>query len=255
MKLLLERGADPNKPFTGQFHSTSMPNSDRHDNTPFFRAAVAADADALEVLAAHGADLDKTPPLPPPSEAPAGEQPAGARGRGNPNAGKTAAMVVMTGGRGPGMTGGPGYIRDGAAPYREPGSRKPADAFKVLLKAGANPNAKDPNGATLLHQAAQAGNLDMIRVLAEHGVKFDEPNKDGLTALDVVEGRQPPGAPARGARGAPPAGGPRGRGGRGGTSPQEVAKLLRELMGLPPAPPAPAQTETPDTPAPAGGEQ
>jgi ankyrin repeat protein len=256
VKLLLERGADPDKPFTGQFHSTSMPNSDRHDNTPFFRAAVAADVEALKVLATK-ADLDKTPPIPPQAESPAPEAAVGARGRGNPNAGRTATMVVMNGGRGPGMTGGPGYIRDGAAPYREPGSRKPADALAVLLKAGANPNAKDPNGATILHQAAQAGNLDMIRALADAGVKFDEPNKDGLTALDVVEGRQPAGAAAgRGAaRGAPPAAGARGRGGRGGTTPQEVAKLLRELMGLPPAPPAPPQAEAAEATAPAGGAQ
>jgi hypothetical protein len=154
------------------------------------------------------------------------------------------------------MTGGPGYIRSGDVPYREPGSRKPLDAFVLLLKAGANPNAKGPDGSTLLHQVAAAGNLDMIRALAEAHVKFDEPNKDGLTALDIAEGKRPAGAPARGGRGAgPPAGGgARGRGGRGGTSPQDVAKLLRELMGLPPAPPAPTPVaET--TLAPAGEEK
>ncbi|MBI2149756.1 MAG: ankyrin repeat domain-containing protein [Acidobacteria bacterium] len=241
VKLLLERGADPNNPFAGQFHSTSMPNGDRFNNSPFFRSAVASDVEALRVMIAHGADAAG-------DGQPAPE--AGGRGRGNPNAGRTAAMVTMTGGRGPGMTGGPGYIRSGAAPYREPGSRKPADAFAVLLKAGANPNAKAPDGSTLLHQAAQAGNLDMIRALADAGVKFDQPNKDGLTALDVAEGKQPAGAAPRGARaGAPPAEGGRGRGGRGGTSPQDVAKLLRELMGLPPAA-APAADSA--NPAPAG---
>jgi ankyrin repeat protein len=255
--LLLERGADPNKPFAGQFHSTSMPNSDRFDNSPLFRAAVAADAEALKILAAHGADLEKAPVPPAPAE---GAAPAagGARGRGNPNAGRSAAMVAMTGGRGPGMTGGPGYIRDGAVPYREPGSRKPVDAIDVLLKAGANPNAKAPDGSSLLHQAAQAGNLDIIRKLAEHGVNFNQTNNDGLTALDVAEGRQPAGAPPRGNRGAaPPPAGARGRG-RGGTPPQEVAKLLRELMGLPPAlpPPAPATPEAATPPAaPEGAQQ
>jgi hypothetical protein len=144
------------------------------------------------------------------------------------------------------MTGGPGYIRSGEVPYREPGSRKPLDAFVLLLKAGANPNAKGPDGSTVLHQAAAANNLDMIRALADARVKFDEPNKDGLTALDIAEGKRPAGAPARGGRGAPPAGGGgRGRGGRGGTTPQDVAKLLRELMGLPPAPPTPVAEATP----------
>ena len=144
-------------------------------------------------------------------------------------------MVAMTGGRGPGMTGGPGYIREGAAPYREPGSRKPEDAVALLLASGANPNAKSPDGASLLHQAARAGNLEIIRALATAKVDFTQKNNDGFTALDVAEGKQPAGAPARGA--GPGGGGGPGRGGRG-ASQQAVAALLRELMGLPPAPPS-----------------
>jgi ankyrin repeat protein len=239
IRMLLERGADSGKPFTGQLHSTSMPNTDRFDNTPFFRAAIAADVETLKLLVAHGADLEQTPALPPKAEdaEPSDDAPAAGRGRGNPNAGRTAAMVAMTGGRGPGMTGGPAYIRSGAAPYREPGSRKPEDALVVLLDGGANPNAKAPDGSTLLHQAARAGNLDIIRTLARASVDFNQPNADGLTALDVAEGKRPAGAAAAagGRRGAPPPGA-RGRGGRGGGSQARVAPLLRELMGLPPAP-------------------
>jgi hypothetical protein len=156
-------------------------------------------------------------------------------------------MVTMTGGRGPGMTGGPGYIREGAAPYREPGSRKPEDAFALLLQSGANPNAKGPDGVPLLHQAARAGNLELIKALAAAKVDFNQKNNDGFTALDVAEGRQPEGRAGRGGRGAPPGG--RGRGGRGAASQQDVAKLLRELMGLPPAPPAPVAA--PETTKPA----
>jgi ankyrin repeat protein len=234
MRLLLERGADANRTFTGQFHSTSMPNTDRFDNTPFFRAAIAADVEALKLLIAHGAALDQTPAVAAaPAPAESGDAPASGR-RGHPNAGRTPAMVAMTGGRGPAMTGGPAYIREGAAPYREPGSRKPEDALAVLLAAGANPNATGPDGASLLHQAARAGNLDMIRALASAKVDFTLTNTDGFTALDIAEGKQPAGGAARG--GGPP-GGPR-RGGRGAASSEEVAALLRELMGLPPAPPA-----------------
>jgi len=248
--LLLERGADPNKNFSGQFHSASMPNGDRFDNTPFFRAAITCDVEALKLLIAHGANLEQTPAA---AVAAAGDgqaAPAGGRGRGNPNAGRTAAMVAMTGGRGPQMTGGPGYIRSGTVPYREPGSRKPEDAFALLITSGANPNAKAADGSTLLHQAAQAGNLTMIRALADAKVDFTQTNRDGLTALDVAEGKQPANATGRAARagGPPPPGGGRGRGGRGGTSRQEVAKLLRELMGLPPAP-TPAAAPATDAPA------
>jgi ankyrin repeat protein len=253
MKLLLEKGADPNKHFTGQFHSYSMPNSERFDNTPFFRAAITSDVEALKVLVAHGANLEYTPQAPPPPAA--GAPPAGGRGgRGNPNVGRTATMVTMTGGRGPGMTGGPGYIRSGPVPYREPGSRKPDDAFAFLLQAGANPNAKAPDGSTLLHQAVNANNIAMIRALADAKVDFTLTNRDGLTALDVAEGKQPPNAPARGARPGgppPPAAGGRGRGGRGGANRQEVVKVLRELMGLPPAPATPAPAEAPGASEPA----
>ena len=243
MRLLLEKGADPNKTFTGQLHSTSMPNSDRFDNTPFFKAAIASDVEALKLLIAHKANLEQSPAAAPPAALKEGsddadaDAPAG-RGRGNPNAGRTAAMVTMTGGRGPGMTGGPGYIRDGAAPYREPGSRKPEEAFALLLTSGANPNAKGPDGASLLHQASRAGNLEMIRALAAAKVDFEQKNNDGFTALDVAEGKQP--ASATGRAGRAGGGGGRGRGGRGAASQQDVAKLLRELMGLPPAAPAPA---------------
>jgi ankyrin repeat protein len=252
MKVLLDKGADPNKRFAGQFHSTSMPNSDRFDNTPFYRAALISDVEALKVLiASKKVDLEQSPsaasagPVDP--DAPVDDAPAG-RGRGNPNAGRTAAMVAMAGGRGPGMTGGPGYIRAGEVPYREPGSRKGDDAFKVLIEAGANPNAKGPDGVPLLHQVARAGNLELIKVLAAAKVDFNQKNNDDLTALDVAEGKRPANAPAavpgRG-RGGPPAGGRGGRGGgRGAASQQDVAKLLRELMGLPPAPPAPAAAPT-----------
>src|SRR5688572_339616 len=89
MRLLLERGADPNKTFTGQLHSTSMPNTDRFNNTPFFRAAVAADVEALKVLIAGGADLAQSPAAPPAPAAGTEGPPAAGRGRINPNAGRT----------------------------------------------------------------------------------------------------------------------------------------------------------------------
>ena len=257
VELLLERGADPHQYFQGQFHSTSMPNGDRFADTPFFRAAVAADVEALKVFLPYVSDLDQVLVVPDTEDdVETDDPPAGGRGRGNPNAGRTTTMVAMSGGRGPGMTGGPGYIRAGEVPYREPGSREPQDAFAVLLDAGANPNAKAPDGATLLHQAVGSGNLDIIRALGEAGVDFDQPNGDGLTALDVADGKRPEGETE--GRGAGPAGrGGRGRGGRGRTPDPEVAILLRELMGLPPAPAPPATSE--EEPGalgpPAGGAQ
>jgi ankyrin repeat protein len=251
MRQLLEKGASPNTTFVGQLHSTHMPNTDRFDNTPFFRAAIAADVEALKLMVKHGADLAQTPPAPPPPPpGPPGALAPAPRGRNNPNAGRQATQVAMNGGRGPAMTGGPAYLRDGSpVPYREPGSRKAEEAFALLLEAGANPNAAGPDGATLLHQAANAGSVEMIRALAKANVDFTLKNKDGKTALEVVEAPAPAG---RGGRaGGPPPGG--GRGGRGNrASREDVAKLLRELMGLPPAPVAAAAAAEPAADA---GEQ
>ena len=95
-------------------------------------------------------------------------------------------MVTMTGGRGPAMTGGPGYIRSGVVPYREPGSRKPEDAFAALLQGGANPNVKGPDGNTLLHMAAQANNLEMINALAMAGVNFTQSGTSCIACIRCV---------------------------------------------------------------------
>lgn len=143
------------------------------------------------------------------------------------------------------MTGGPGYIRSGDdVPYREPGSRDPEEALALLLGLGANPNAKAPDGSTLLHQAVRTGDLEIIQALADSGVDFNQPNDDDLTALDIAEGRRPEGEEQ-----AEPDGG--GRGGRGGrTPPPEVAARLRELMGLPPAPVEESPPQSPTLPEP-----
>jgi cytohesin len=223
IRFLLDKGADPNKAINITVHSTTMGTGDAHNGTPFLRAATASDVEALQLMIAKGADVNQTPP------AAAG----GGRGGGG-NAGRTAMMITMGGGRGYAFGGGPGFGREGPPPWREPANRNPLDAMKVLLEAGANPDIAAPDGTTAVHQAAAAGNLDMLRSLASYGAKFDVPNKDGLTALDIAEGRT--GANAAGGRaGGAPAGGR----GNAGASRQEVAKLLRQLMGFPPATVAP----------------
>src|SRR5688572_14109863 len=92
VRMLLEKGADPNLRFQSQFHSTHMPNTDRFDNTPFFRAAVAADVEALKVMIGR-ANLDQMPPLEKEPERKPGDINVGGR-RANPNAGRTPAMVA-----------------------------------------------------------------------------------------------------------------------------------------------------------------
>jgi uncharacterized protein len=218
IRILLDAGADPNKPFETQLHSASMCCDTKAVGTPFYRAAVAADVEAMKLMMAHGADIDWAP-----ESADDGDD--AIVPFGGSNAGKTPLMVAMNGGKGVGMAGGPGDIREGRAPpFREVSNREPLDAVKLLLEAGANPDAVTPKkGESALHLAAKAGKLDIIRALADGGATLDLPNADGETALAVVEKmppRDPP--PTSGALAGMPQ----------GAQPAEVAVLLRELMGI-----------------------
>jgi ankyrin repeat protein len=175
---LLEAGADPNKPFTGQMHSASMCCDTQGSGTPFFRAAVAADVDSLKLLVAHGADLEwKLPRAEGAPPMPFGD-----------NTGLTPLMVAINGGKGLLMDGGPGDIRENTiGVFREPGNRNPADAVRLLLEAGANPNAKNPAGDSALHIAAHDGRLEPMRALVGGGASVTLRNAKGLTALELVE--------------------------------------------------------------------
>jgi ankyrin repeat protein len=211
-RVLLEAGADPNKHFVGQMHNASMCCDTFANATPFFRAAVAADVEALKLLVARGADLEWVP-----SAVDGGPR----NGPGN-TVGKTALMVAMNGGKGVGMAGGPGDIREGTKPpFREVSNREPLDAVKLLLEAGANPNALGPDGQSALHMAARDGKLEIVRALVEGGASLDLKNGEGQTALQMVE-KMPP-------REAPPVAGALA-GEEVGAQPAEVAALLRELM-------------------------
>jgi uncharacterized protein len=215
IKLLLEAGADPNKAFDGQLHSSSMCCDTKGSGTPFYRAAVAADVEAMRLMIAHGADLEWAPK---PAE-------ANAQGNGPPgggNAGKTPLMVAMNGGKGVGMAGGPGDIREGTKPpFREVSNREPVDAVKLLLEAGANPDAVTPAGDSALHWAAFDGKPAIVRALAEGGANLKLKDGSGKTALEVVENqpaRPPPITAGAQVDFEQPA------------QPAEVAALLRELM-------------------------
>ena len=213
---LLDAGADPNKPYVGQMHSASMCCDTFENGSPFFRAAIAADIEALKLLIPAGGDLEWSP-----------EKAENAGRMGNANAGKTPLMVAMNGGKGVGMAGGPGDIREGRAPpFREPSNREPLDAVNLLLEAGANPDALTPDGDAALHLAAKDGKLDIVRALADAGAQLDIKNGEGETALEIVD-KMPP-------REAPPATGALA-GIKQGAQPAEVAALLRELMADGPA--------------------
>jgi ankyrin repeat protein len=225
VKLLLDRGADPNKPFVGQLHSYTLCCGEEVNSSPFYRAAVAADVESLKLMIAKGAKVEWSP-----TEVKKEGGRGGGRGM-NANIGKTPLMMSLNGGRGAAFGGGPGFDRLGPPPFREEANREPLEAIKVLLAAGADPNAKDPAGASLLHQAVTARQVAIIRELAAKGAKLDAVNKDNLTPLLLAEKPEPP----------PPPGNNNDPNTyrRKRDSRDDVIAALREVMKLGPNDPAP----------------
>jgi len=180
VKALLDLGADVNKPFTGALHSTTLCCGANINSSPFYRAATAADVEVLKLMLAHGAKIEWSP-----SEA----KPKGAKapGRPDPNTGRTPLMAAIKGGMGAPLAGGPGFTRAVPPPFRVPGSRDRLEAVQLLLAAGADSNAKAPDGSTPLHQAVQEQQVAIIRALAAAGGKLDAVNKENLTPLLLAE--------------------------------------------------------------------
>jgi ankyrin repeat protein len=237
VRLLLDRGADPNKAYVGQIHNVSLCCDAEQNASPFYRAAIASDVEVLKLMVQHGAKLEWSPAEIKKKQD--GDAAGGGGGRGaNANVGKTPAMMAIAGGRGASFAAGPGFERLIAPPFREPGSRDQGEALKILLTAGADPNAKSADGATLLHQAVAARRTDMIRDLVAAGAKLDAVNKDNLTPLLLAEKPEPP----------PPPGNntdsrtwkPRR------DSRDDVIATLRELMHLGPKDPAPVPPPLPE---------
>ena len=237
VKLLLERDADPNKAFVGQIHNTALCCAEENNASPFYRAAIASDVEVLKLMIQHGAKIEWSPTEI--KKKKDGDDAGGGGGRGaNANVGKTPAMVSMVGGRGAPFAAGPGFERLAAPPFREPGSRDPGEALKLLLNAGADPNAKSTDGASLLHQAVTARRTDIIRALVAAGARFDAVNKDNLTPLQLAEKPEPPPPPGNNTDSR--AWKPRR------DSREDVIATLRELMHLGPNDPTPVPPPPPE---------
>jgi len=181
-KLLLEAGADPDKPFIGQMHNTSMCCDIKSIESPFYRAAKAADVAGLKMMLEHEAD---------PNWKPATETRYVGIDEDEEIVSRTALMVAITGGKGVGVSGGPNDLRYGPPPFREEGLRDPKEAVKLLLEAGADVNVPGPDSVTALHIAADAGELDIVYALVAEGASLDAKNKDDKTPFELVENEPP----------------------------------------------------------------
>jgi ankyrin repeat protein len=61
------------------------------------------------------------------------------------------------------------------------------DVARLLLEAGADPNAAEHGGYAPLHQAAEPGDLPLIRLLLDRGARTDRKDDQGRTPLDLAE--------------------------------------------------------------------
>lgn len=188
LKLVLERGADPNVRINRKvwFSSYNFDQSsvDEAGATPFWRAAYASDVDAMKLLVRYGADPSiPTVRLParrsPEDPARAAEDRSGvpAIPVGGPNV--TALQAAAGVGYGFGFAGNSHHVAPAGM----------LAAVKYLVdEAGQDVNAVDADGNTAVHHAAARGDNEMIVFLVSRGADVTRVNRAGQTTIDMANG-------------------------------------------------------------------
>lgn len=188
MTALLDHGANPNVRLSKKLWYTGynfdQSGVDAKGSTPFWRAAQAADVDAMKLLIAYGADPALTS-----DAAPAGfRQPNGRTTGGSAATAPTPpklAPTVLNGVSPLQMASGAGY--DGNFQVIAPGGFLPA--LKYLVEVlHQDVNAADYRGFTPIHNAAFRGDNAMITYLVSKGADPTVETKAGQTAIDMANG-------------------------------------------------------------------
>jgi len=182
MHALLEHGADPNVKlrnklwFTG--YNFDQSGVDAKGSTSFWRAAQAADIDAMKMLVDYGADWTM------PSDGGASRAGNG-RGPGASVAEAHVAAKMVDGVTPLQMASGAGY--DGNFQVIAPGGFLPA--FKWMLETlGGDVNEADSRGYTPVHNAAFMGDNEFLKYLISKGADVKVETKSGETAVDLANG-------------------------------------------------------------------
>ena len=153
IRALIEHGADPNAQLTKpppRNSSSLFPGQELVGATPFFLAAVAADAEVMRLLLAAGADptistKDENEPL-----------------------------VAAAG----------GFLRiDYETSIPE---AQVLDAIQGLVKMGSDITATNARGMTALHAAAMAGLDTVVEYLVHQGASLTAETNDGQTPLEMA---------------------------------------------------------------------
>jgi hypothetical protein len=67
------------------------------------------------------------------------------------------------------------------------------EAAAAMLACGANVNAQNDRGLTATHMMLKKGSdVAHVELLARHGARFDLPDKDGVTAADIMSRKRDP---------------------------------------------------------------
>lgn len=189
MQLLLEKGADPNarvnKKVWYSEYNFDQSGVDEVGATAFWRAAYAADVDAMKLLVRHGAD----PSIP--TLVPAGRPQTGdvatrelkdVSGLAKVPVGGPGLMPIMA-------ASGAGYGEGFAANSRRHAPHGMFAAVKYLVEElGADPNTRDHEGNSVLHNAAARGDNEMILFLVGKGADVTVVNREGQTTADMANG-------------------------------------------------------------------
>jgi uncharacterized protein len=188
MGALIDKGANPNarlrKKVWYSGYDFDLSGVDEIGATPFWRAAYASDIEAMKLLVAKGADPD----IPT------------AKGAGRPRTGDAQREVEDVAKLPPIPVGGPGIPAVVAAAGSGYGEGFAANshryaptgmlaAVKYLIEElHADPNARDHEGNTALHNAAARGDVEMIKYLVSKGADVKAVNREGKTTADMANG-------------------------------------------------------------------
>ena len=188
MQALLDKGADPNARLSKKVwyaqYDFDQSGVDETGSTPFWRAAYAADVDAMKLMLKYGADPHITT----------------MRSAGRVRVGDVTRDVVDVSPLPPVAIGGPGvtallaasgvgYGEGFAANHHRFAPGGMLAAVKYLVEElHADVNARDHDGNTAIHNAAARGDNEMILYLISKGADPKFVNREGKTTVDMANG-------------------------------------------------------------------
>ena len=188
MQALLDKGADPNARLTKKVwyaqYDFDQSGVDESGSTPFWRAAYAADVEAMKLMLQYGADPNIT------TMRSAGRVRVGDVTRDVQDVSPLPPVAVG----GPGVTAllaasGVGYGEGFAANHHRFAPGGMLGAVKYLVEElHADVNARDHDGNSAIHNAAARGDNEMILYLVSKGADPKFVNREGKTTVDMANG-------------------------------------------------------------------